>query len=109
MPRRCTPETAVKGDIKRWLNLFGWRCWHHLQGLGSYPGMPDIEAIKRVNGSSVTLYIECKASKGIQSEKQKRFQAMIEQEGGHYILARSSKDIEDYLSQNHIQQYRRLV
>jgi len=109
MPRTVTPETAVKHEIKRWLNLFGWRCWYNLQGLGAYKGIPDIEAIKLVNGRSVTLYIEAKADRGVQSPAQKGFQDMIEQQGGYYILARSSQDVEDYLLRNHIQQYRRLL
>jgi hypothetical protein len=105
MPRTVTPETAVKHEIKRWLNLFGWRCWYNLQGLGAYKGIPDMTAIKK----GVVIWIECKSERGVQSPAQKGFQDMIEQQGGYYILARSSQDVEDYLVRNHIQQYRRLL
>ena len=105
MPRRVTPETAVKSEIKRWLNLFGWRCWYNLQGLGAYKGIPDITAIRK----GVVIWIEVKSDRGIQSPAQKGFQDMIERAGGYYILARSSQDVEDYLVRNHIQQYRRLL
>ena len=109
MPRRVTPETAVKHEIKRWLGLFGWRCWYNLQGLGAYKGIPDIEAIKQVNGRSVTLYIEVKSERGVQSPAQKGFQDMIEQQGGHYILARSIFDLEKYLIEKEIERNRRLL
>jgi len=93
MPKTVTTETAVKNEIKRWLAIFGWRCWHNLQGLGSYKGMPDITAIKK----GVIIWIEAKAPKGIQSPHQIAFQDMIESNGGHYILAKSSKDVEDFI------------
>lgn len=105
MPKRVTNETAVKHDIKRWLTLFGWRCWPILQGLGSYRGIPDMQAIKK----GVVLFIEVKSERGVQSDAQRAFQDMIEQEGGHYILARSSKDVEEYLIQRGIERNRRLL
>ena len=94
MPRKVSPETAVKNEIKRWLGLYGWRCWHNLQGLGSYKGLPDITAIR--NG--IVLWIEVKAPTGVQSAHQKAFQDMIESNGGYYVLAKSSLDVENYIN-----------
>ncbi len=41
------------------------------------------------------LAIECKSAKGVQSEPQKNFQAMIEKHGGKYIIARSVEDVKN--------------
>jgi len=57
--------------------------------LGSYPGLPDLQAVK--NGQA--LYIEVKKPGGRQSPKQKQFQQSLESAGGTYILAKSIDDI----------------
>jgi len=64
-----------------------------MQGLGSYRGISDIIAIK--NGG--VLFIEVKAPGGSLSHHQRRFAKNIKASGGHYILAFSYEDIEDYL------------
>jgi len=88
-----TPENLVKREVKDWLTLMGWFHFPILQGLGSYPGIPDIIAVK--NG--VVLFIECKAPGGQLSEAQRKFRQRIYREGCHYIKAHSFEDIEDYL------------
>jgi hypothetical protein len=40
------------------------------------------------------VWIECKDSKGKQSDLQKSFQAQVEAEGHKYIVARSIEDVE---------------
>jgi len=87
-----TPENLVKREIKDWLSLKGWFHFPILQGLGAYPGIPDIIAMK--NG--VVLFIEVKSEKGKLSPSQQDFFRNVENQGCNYIIARSYKDIEDY-------------
>lgn len=77
-----TPETAEKNAIKDYLRMKGVFFYHNLAGLGVYPGIPDLTAIK--NGS--VYQIEVKAKTGRQSERQKEFKRDWEQMGGVYIL-----------------------
>ena len=64
--KKKTPETIVKTEVKSWLNWNGWFTHHLMAGLGSYPGLSDIIAMK--NG--VVLFIEIKSKTGKQSENQ---------------------------------------
>jgi len=91
MPRRVTPETAIKNSIKSYLNLKGWFFYHNLQGLGCFKGLADLTAMK--NGK--IIWIEIKRPDGKQSDYQKLFQQHIEDEGGIYIIARSVQDLID--------------
>ena len=54
-------------------------------------GSADILGIMKPQGRF--LAIEVKTEKGRQSESQKRFQQMVEDMGGLYILARSPEDV----------------
>jgi hypothetical protein len=82
-------ESEIRAQVKEYLELQGWFVFYHLQGLGSYPGLPDLQAVK--NGR--TLYIEIKRPGGRQSEKQKKFQHNLEAAGAKYIIARGIEDI----------------
>lgn len=84
-----TPETAVKRQIKEYLDVLGIFHFPITQGMGSYKGIPDRIAIK--NG--VSYYIEIKAENGKQSPYQKQFQADVERSGGIYILAKGISDL----------------
>ena len=86
-------ETDIKKSIKDYLKLSGWFCFSIMQGLGSYRGISDIIAIK----DSYVIFIEVKTETGKQSEYQKQFEKDITENGGHYILARSYKDVDDYI------------
>lgn len=88
-------ETDIKRSIKNYLMVKGWFCFSLLQGLGSYKGAADIFAIK--NGHS--LWIEVKTEKGYQTRWQKQFEKDITDNGGHYILARSYEDVENYIKE----------
>ncbi len=88
--RRVTPETAVKQAVKQWLDLHGWRHWPNTAGMGVYPGLPDIEAIK----DGRTVYIECKAPRGKLSVGQERFRDLIEECGGTYLVVYGIEDLE---------------
>lgn len=56
-----------------------------------YPGSSDILGI--LSGGRF-LAVECKSATGVQSDKQKEFQARIEANGGLYLLVRSVADLE---------------
>ncbi len=83
-------ETAIRKQIQDYLRWTGWFVYYNLAGLGSYPGLSDLVAVR---GGRV-VHIEVKTPKGVQSEKQKRFQRKLEAAGGEYVLARSVADVE---------------
>ena len=60
------------------------------------PGQADITGVLAPYGRRIE--IECKSATGRQSEKQRRFQAMIEKHGGVYVLARETEDVERALA-----------
>ena len=83
-------ERDIPRVCKDYLEIKGWFVFHLLQGLGCYPGLTDIVAIK----DGRVLFIEYKKpSRGKQTEKQKIFQADIERAGGEYILVKSLEDL----------------
>ena len=88
-PKKLTPETLLKRDIKQYLSLTGWFCFPVLQGLGAYKGIPDIIACK--NGQ--TLFIECKSPKGKQSPDQQEFEQRIKEARCKYLLVRDVTDL----------------
>ena len=84
-----TPETALKSAIKSYLQWNGWFVWHSLQGLGCYPGVADLTAIKEGR----VLFIEVKTPRGRQSENQILFGNDVRTHGGTYKVVRSLDDI----------------
>lgn len=61
------------------------------------PGMADILAFGPAESyvqPVIVMWIECKAPKGKQSELQKSFQHLVEENGHRYIIARSIEDVE---------------
>ena len=83
-------ETDIRRQIQDYLRWTGWFVYYNLQGLGSYPGVSDLVAVKNKR----VIHIEIKKPNGRQSEKQKEFQADLEAAGGTYIIARSVEDVE---------------
>lgn len=83
-------ETAIRKQIQDYLRWTGWFVYYNLAGLGSYPGLSDLVAVR---GGRV-VHIEVKTPKGVQSEKQRRFQRKLEAAGGEYVLARGVEDVE---------------
>lgn len=77
-----TPETREKQAVKQFLKAKGIFYYHNLAGLGVYPGIPDLTAVK--DGQVYQLEIKCK--KGKQSDNQKIFQEKWETAGGKYVL-----------------------
>lgn len=86
-------ETAIKKQIKYYLQYRGWFIFHILQGVGSYKGVSDFIAIKEGR----VLFIEVKTAIGKQSPDQIQFEADIRRCGGKYLLARSVDDVAKYV------------
>lgn len=87
-------DLITEKDIRRvcgdYLRVKGWFVFHLLQGLGCYPGLSDLVAIKRGR----VLFIELKKpGKSKQSDIQMDFQADIERAGGEYILVDCLEDL----------------
>ena len=61
-------ESEIRAQIKQYLQWQGWFVFYQLQGLGSYLGLPDLQAVK----DGCTIYIEVKRPGGRQSAKQKK-------------------------------------
>jgi hypothetical protein len=80
--KQPTPETLEKKAITRFLQFKGIFYYHNLAGLGVYPGIPDLTAIK----DGIVYQIEVKALGGRQSDYQKQFQENWEASGGTYII-----------------------
>ncbi len=83
-------EKDIRKQIQDYLRWTGWFVYYNLAGLGSYPGLSDLVAVR----GGRTVHIEVKAPKGVQSDRQRRFQQDIEAAGGTYILARCVEDVE---------------
>lgn len=92
-PKKKNPETVIQNEVRQLLRMDGWYVIRHQQGLGCHKGLSDLSAIK--NG--ITIYIEIKTPRGVQSDYQKEFQADIERYGAKYILCRKAEDIIPYL------------
>ena len=82
-------EKDIRRQIQDYLRWKGWAVFYHLQGLGSFRGLSDLQALK--DGRSV--FIEIKTARGRQSEHQKKFQRLVENAGLEYVLARSVEDV----------------
>lgn len=94
-------ESVVVAQCLEWLALhriFAWR-----NNTGSYK-TPEGRFIRygHVGSADILgllpdgrfLAVECKAATGKQSKAQKTFQQMVERNGGAYIVARSTADLE---------------
>ncbi len=99
-----TPETALKGQIKKYLAYKGWFCFPLTQGIGCHKGISDLCAIK----DGRTVWIEVKrpgakdctdrlfhpgGSRGYQSTYQEQFEADIKAHGGEYLVVRTLEDL----------------
>jgi len=82
-------ETQIKRAIKQLLNLH--KIWNFplLAGLGTYPGLPDMVAIRLHE----VWFIEVKTARGKLSEKQKEFRDRCLMLGIKHIVARSPEDV----------------
>ena len=98
--RSKTPEGMVKEPVRKFLRNIGFFVFHIQQGMGSYPGIADLYAIKK----GVGIWIEIKVPnnpKSQQSPKQVDFEANITSHGGEYIVVRSVEYLYNYLREKH--------
>ena len=87
------PETKIKHQIRDYLSLRGWFVRWNLQGLGCFPGLPDMTATK----DSRTVEIEVKTARGRQSARQMEYQDALETHGGAYWLVHSLEELIEYV------------
>lgn len=87
------PETKIKHQVRDYLSLRGWFVRWNLQGLGCYPGLPDMTATK----DGRTVEIEVKTARGRQSARQMEYQDALEVHGGAYWLVHSLEDLIEYV------------
>ena len=83
-------ESEIRTQVKEYLQYKGWFVYYNLAGLGAYPGLSDLVAVK----DGRVIHIELKTKKGRQSKRQVEFQRNIEAAGGVYIIARGIGDVE---------------
>ena len=90
-----TKETAIKRQIKDYLNYKKYLWWWNLQGLGAKPGLPDLMVL----GADGQLYmIEVKSPvRGKLSMHQLEFLNEAKRNGAKVIVARKSEDVTDIL------------
>jgi hypothetical protein len=90
VPGNKVLESGIRGMIVDYLRIKGWLVWVNWQGPFSYPGIPDLTAVR--NG--VTVWIEVKKPGGRLSADQKKFREDIEDYGGNWLLATCIEDIQ---------------
>ncbi len=83
------PEGIVLDQCRQYLRVLGWYVIRIQQGPLCHKGMSDLVCIK----DGRVVFLEIKATKGKQSDKQIKFQAEIEFYGGRYLVARSLEDV----------------
>lgn len=83
-------ESDIRRQIKQYMEWNGWTVLYHLQGLGSFRGMSDLQCLKKGR----CVFLEIKRPNGKQSEYQKKFQELVESAGFEYVLAKSIDDVE---------------
>jgi hypothetical protein len=85
------PETKIKAQVRDWLRYEGWFVRWNLQGLGCYPGMPDMI----VTRDGRTVEIEVKTPRGKQSARQLEYEDALTLAGGEYRVVRCVEDVMD--------------
>ena len=88
--RHRQPESLILQAVRQYLQIGGWIVVRHVAGLGTCPGLPDLQAIR----DGRVVMIECKTATGRLSSRQQAFRATWEAHGGEYIVARSTEDVE---------------
>ncbi len=84
-------ETSLKSVVKDYLKLKSITCYPIMQGLGSYPGLPDMQM--HFNGKIIDL--ELKTPTGKLSERQVAFQEQCVLDNVPYFVVRSLEDLRD--------------
>jgi len=81
-------EIVIKKQIKSYLKQVGCRAFSHLQGLGSYPGLPDIQG----SYQRKHFFIEVKTKDGRLSVPQAQFLLWATEEGYETVVAHSLEE-----------------
>lgn len=100
-----TPETALKTQIKDYLDIQGFFHYPLSAGYFSVKGLPDRQAIK--NG--VTINIEAKSNHYRQTFEQLEFQKKTESHGGIYLLIYDIEELMDWIEQHGLADNMRLI
>lgn len=88
--RDLITEKDIRRVCRDYLLFRGWFVFHLLQGLGCYPGLSDMVAIK----DGRVLFLEIKKPIGWKrSDPQKQFQKGIEEHQGEYYLITCLEDL----------------
>ena len=87
-------ETDIKRQVKDYLKLKGVFHYHNLQGLGCYPGLPDM----CLHLKDRVVYLEIKTPKGKLSMAQQLFKWQCEVDGIQYWVVRSVEDLEEKIN-----------
>ena len=86
-------EKSIMQEIMWQLKAKGWLVLRLPPSIYSSKGIPDLIALK----GKKYLLIEVKSPKGKLSNSQKMFSLLMEDIKGNYLIARSYKDVEDYM------------
>jgi Holliday junction resolvase len=84
-------ESEVLTQVRQMLRLFGWFVVRLQAGPLVHKGLSDLVAIR----GGRTVWVECKSTRGKQSDHQKAFQADVEAAGGEYRVVRTVEEIAD--------------
>ena len=84
-----TEETKIKMQVKDYLKIRGVFCYHNLQGIGAYKGLPDLV----IHHKGQVHYLEIKRAKGKLSPYQIKLQEQCETDSIPYHVIRSVEDI----------------
>ena len=89
-------EADIKNQCRDYLRYRGIFFYHNLQGLGCYPGLPDMvmhypcgELPREIK----VAYLEFKTAKGKLSANQEVFQTQCKRDGIDYWIIRSLEDL----------------
>lgn len=83
--KKLKPETLILRDVKKYLEINRWWIVRFQGGLGTYPGLPDLCAMKKGR----FVWIEIKTPTGKLSEAQVAFQARCLEEGMEFYVIKS--------------------
>lgn len=102
-------EAPISKDIQDYLKAIGVFCYRSqvYKGntkTGAYlnTGVKGLADITCILPNGILLFIETKKHDGKQSTHQKAFMWRVRTLGHHYIIAKSVKDVEEYLKQLNI-------
>ena len=94
---RQRPETAIRLGIRKFLKEMGFSVWDMEQNRPTRqtPGFSDLVAF----GHGTILFVECKSETGRLTGWQEQFGDAVGQNGGTYLVWRSTHDAWDFLKE----------